>query len=37
MLLVDDGQAQLLELDVLLEQRVRADDDVRQALGRPAS
>ena len=33
MLLVDDGEAQLLELDVLLEQRVRADDDVHQALG----
>ncbi len=33
MLLVDDRQAQLLELDVLFEQRVRADDDVHQARG----
>ena len=32
MLLVDDGEAELLELDVFLEQRVRADHDVRQAL-----
>ena len=33
MLLVDDRQAQLAELDVRLEQRVRADRDVRQAFG----
>ena len=32
-LLVDDGEAQLLELDVLFEQRVRADRHVRQAFG----
>ncbi len=33
MLLVDDGEAELLELHVLFEQRVRADGHVRQAFG----
>ena len=32
MLLVDDRQAQLVELDRLLNQRVRADDQLRVAL-----
>ena len=33
MLLVDDGEAEALELDIGFEQRVRAHDDVRQAGG----
>ncbi len=33
LLLVDDDQAQILELDVLREQPVRADDDVHRAGG----
>ena len=33
MLLVDDGEAQVLELHVLLDQRVRADGDVDQPFG----
>src|SRR5450759_3038271 len=33
MLLVDDGKAQILELDVLLDPRVRADGDVDQVFG----
>ena len=32
-LLVDDREAQLVELDVFFEQRVRADGHLRQALG----
>ena len=32
-LLIDDGEAQLVELHVLFEQRVRADHHLRQALG----
>ena len=32
-LLVDDGEAEILELHVLFEQRVRADRHVRQAFG----
>ncbi len=33
MLFVDDEQAQLLELDVLAEQPVGADDDIEFAIG----
>ena len=35
LLLVDDHQTQVLELDVLAEQPVRADDDVDGAVGEP--
>ena len=34
-LLVDDGKAEVAERDVLLEQRMRADDDVDRARGEP--
>ena len=33
-LLVDDGKAEVAERDVLLEQRMGADDDVDRALGK---
>ena len=32
-LLVDDGQRQVVEVDAFLEQRMRADDDVDRAAG----
>ena len=35
LLLVDDDQAEVLELDRLAEQRVGADDDVDRAVGEP--
>jgi hypothetical protein len=35
LLLVDDHQAEILELDRLAEQRVGADDDVDRAVGEP--
>ena len=34
-LLVDDDEAEALELDVGLQQLVRADDDVDRAVGEP--
>ena len=36
LLLVDDHQAQVVELHVGLSQAVRADDDVDRAVGQPA-